>query len=165
MYYWHQTCSFTTSFTLCPSNCSNKTLYATSFSCATNTTNARWSFFQHMTGSWTHLADLSWGGIQGLLHGGIELEPSLHYEALAFSVHPELRITSSFLATRSGFGSIDCGQLLELLNSRRPYWFDGREPSNELHPRNVNSHLDRGAPLWERNFTLRRNVSTKWINR
>lgn len=32
-----------------------------------------------MAGSWTHLADLSWGGIQGLLHGGIELEPARHW--------------------------------------------------------------------------------------
>ena len=34
-----------------------------------------------MTGSGTHLADFSGGGIQGLVHGGIGLEPALHYEA------------------------------------------------------------------------------------
>ena len=139
MYYWHQTCSFTTSFTLCPSSCSDKTLYATSFSCATNTTNTRWSFFQCMTGSGTHLADFSGGGIQGLVHGVIGLEPALHYEAHLSPSRAQNHVKLFDLTIR--FWCMNSGELLKLLNNRRPFWFDCREPNTELHPRNVNLHL------------------------
>ena len=103
MYYWHQTCSFTTSFTLCPSSCSHKTLSATSFSCGTNTTNTRWSFFQCMTGSGTHLQTFQVVASKDWFM--VSLGYNLHFTMRHTSVHPELRITSSFLASRSGFGA------------------------------------------------------------
>jgi len=93
------------------------------------------------------------------------------------SVQPEFRTTSSFLASRSVFGTIESrqlpiAQLIIFINlaTRFHYqlealWFDCLESSTALDPGIVILRLDRVLPLWERNLTLAMSQSFNQVNK